>query len=495
MKNNNNNNDYNQVNIINLNLHKYEIDIKLNKSLNNLFPGFELDGRINYLDFLYSLHEIEIEDENEIINDKKPKKNVIIDIGTGTSCIYPIIGIKINKFNKIFNFIGIDISKDAIKQANENIKLNDIDNNSIKLIYLLKDSSLLQNDLLNYINNNNNNNNDNLNTIINSNSDNYGPLLQLKLQNNNVIENDGNEIFACMCNPPFFTDINDLNEHLHKKFKRNHNHNHNNNNDNDNDKKKIELGQLNELITIGGDFIFATTILIDSLRLTTKIKWYTCLFGSKISFIKFYQLLLKENININNIYCTSFKPDRIIRWCIAWTFHHLNLPKSIEYDYNYVISRGLKRDKFNELIENNGIYSKSFTISNHLILQTMLSNEKSKINDDLLLNRILSCSNSNSNSNINIIMKIINNNLIECIYNENQNETKFNIKIIKKNENENENEIILETNNHTIKSIKEQQYNKKIFHNLYNYLHSNIIRTNRKWRRLLLSPEICLYNT
>ena len=490
-----------------------EYDIKLNFSTNNLLPGPKLEGRINYVDFLYSLYEIsqvkydKYDKDKYIDNVIDNYKNLIIDIGTGSSCIYPIVGIKIEKYNKIFDFIGIDISKDSINQANENIKLNNIDSNRIKLIHLLKDSTLLQNDLLNYTNTNDNNFKNMINSL------NNGPLLQLKSQDEDMIADDRSEIFACMCNPPFFNSNNDLHQHLHKKFKANNSNNGDNNNDNNNGKI---LGQKNELITIGGDFIFATTILIDSLRLTTKIKWYTCLLGSKISFIKFYQLLLKQDIDINNILCTSFKPDRIIRWCIAWTFHNLNHLKQIKplkYDYDYVISRGLKREKLNKIIENDGTYYKSFIINEESLFQTILSDEQQFINEDcnnknILLNRILGCSNlhhhhhnNNNNNSINnnnteIFMKKIDNNLIEC---DNRN-ILFDI-IIKEADTESKKgkekdntffEVVLKSklNDNNMVTIKDEQYHKITFNNLYNYLFCNITRTNRKWRRKLKSKKI-----
>lgn len=102
------------------------------------------------LDFVVNKHTLvprpETEQMVELTLDKlkvesKKSKVVIIDVGTGSGCIITSIAKKIETFDfqpSTFNFIGTDISKDALKIARKNARIHGLQKN-IKFIH----SSLL----------------------------------------------------------------------------------------------------------------------------------------------------------------------------------------------------------------------------------------------------------------------------------------------------------------------------------------------------------------
>lgn len=97
---------------------------------NHLSPG--LTGRINYLNEIHELLAA------------CPTNNVKgIDIGTGASCIYPLLGNALYKWN----FIATDIDPESIHNANHLIEMNHL-SNAIQCIQRNKDDFLLK-DLVN----------------------------------------------------------------------------------------------------------------------------------------------------------------------------------------------------------------------------------------------------------------------------------------------------------------------------------------------------------
>eukprot|EP01080_Neovahlkampfia_damariscottae_P009629 gene9629-1833_t len=127
---------------------KEDFNIEWDMPLNHLIPP--VMNRVNYIYWLDDL--LKIKKFNESIKG--------IDIGVGSSCIYPLLG------NSIYGwkFLGTEIDKESVKFSNENIKRNNLEK-EIKIIQVDDETLIL----------------------------------------NNVIPNDEKFDF-CMCNPPFFSD-------------------------------------------------------------------------------------------------------------------------------------------------------------------------------------------------------------------------------------------------------------------------------------------------
>jgi 23S rRNA A1618 N6-methylase RlmF len=50
-------------------------------------------------------------------------KLIIINLGVGSSCVYPLLGATVNQWK----FVATDISQKAINEARENVKANSLD--------------------------------------------------------------------------------------------------------------------------------------------------------------------------------------------------------------------------------------------------------------------------------------------------------------------------------------------------------------------------------
>ena len=80
---------------------------------NSLCPTY--DSRLNYIKYINEIFQnnlFEVQSINEYL--KKDNQIKGIDIGTGCSLIYPLIGYGLFKWQ----FIATDISKDSIENAN-----------------------------------------------------------------------------------------------------------------------------------------------------------------------------------------------------------------------------------------------------------------------------------------------------------------------------------------------------------------------------------------
>lgn len=91
-------------------LWKY-FEIQLEIPLNTLIPP--IPSRLDYL-----LHI-----QDKIPSLQQGQECFGLDIGTGASCIYPLLACKMNPNLK---FLALDIDKDSVKIAKDNVKLNNM---------------------------------------------------------------------------------------------------------------------------------------------------------------------------------------------------------------------------------------------------------------------------------------------------------------------------------------------------------------------------------
>ena len=108
---------------------------KLNKIIQKRLRGFPIAYLIGHkefygLDFIVNKHVLVPRPETEILveeilkNTKYQIPKTIIDVGTGSGCI--IISLAKNIANKTIKFYGLDISKQALKIAKKNARLNNL---------------------------------------------------------------------------------------------------------------------------------------------------------------------------------------------------------------------------------------------------------------------------------------------------------------------------------------------------------------------------------
>ncbi|XP_074641326.1 U6 small nuclear RNA (adenine-(43)-N(6))-methyltransferase-like [Tubulanus polymorphus] len=185
-----------------------------------------------------------------------------IDIGCGSSCIYPLLGAKMNDWN----FVATDVDGQNIHFAKKNIRNNDLES-KIEVIEVGDDVLL-----------------------------------------HGVIKERSEKFDFCMCNPPFFA--NNLEAYSLTTTRKP---------DERSEPNSINTAEEVESITDGGEIAFVTKIIMDSIKLRDKVKVYTTMLGKKSSVGKLKQIL-GEN-KIKNISSYEFAQGKTMRYGLAWTFH------------------------------------------------------------------------------------------------------------------------------------------------------------------------------
>ncbi|CAH1381535.1 hypothetical protein MTP99_005453 [Tenebrio molitor] len=228
-----------------------EIDIPLNK----LIPTVPL--RLNYI--------LWIEDLLNLSASTQDVKG--IDIGTGASCIYPVIAAR--KCN--WSMVATEIDTDSINYASSNVKRNSLEN-QIKIVGV-KGTTLLE----------------------------------------EVFDIWPGVYDFCMCNPPFFSTT----QELHPFFKaRKQSRPH---------PKNAFCASTDEVVAKGGEVEYITKLINESKALGTKIKIYTTMVGHKSNLPPLKKLL--REVDVVSFKQTEFCQGNTTRWGLAWTFHDIDLTK------------------------------------------------------------------------------------------------------------------------------------------------------------------------
>ena len=216
----------------------------------NLCPP--IPGRADYIHHLYDL-----------LNDSKLSKNSrILDIGTGASCIYPLLGNAIYKWR----FVATDITARSLKSAQ-----NIIDKNRFSDVISLRE----QKD-------------------------------KSKIFKGIVKEEDRFE--ASMCNQPFFAtqeEVKQANEQKQKGLGK---------------ESTIRnfSGNLHELTYTGGEKAFLHNYLYESSLIKNQCFWFTTLVSKKEHIKSMYASL--EKLGANEIKTIAMQQGNKISRIVAWTF-------------------------------------------------------------------------------------------------------------------------------------------------------------------------------
>ncbi|CAI2173816.1 17699_t:CDS:10 [Funneliformis geosporum] len=234
-----------------------DFNLVLDIPLDTLCPP--IPSRLNYIhwieDLVSSTESHEDLDQNTIYG---------IDIGTGASCIYPLLGCTLNK-NWAFLATGnTDIDKKAVTYAKENVLRNNLDER-ITVHQNKTDKKILMSE--------------------------------------SMIRDSTLKFSFCMCNPPFYESQEQYERGLENKKASPH---------------SVCTGSSNEMFTPGGEFQFIKDILEESLTLRTKIRWYTSKMGCLETVNKVVRELRKSGID--NYVITEFCQGHTRRWGIGWSF-------------------------------------------------------------------------------------------------------------------------------------------------------------------------------
>ncbi|VDM31039.1 unnamed protein product [Hydatigera taeniaeformis] len=196
---------------------------------------------------------------------------VILDIGVGSCCIYPVIGVKKNGWN----FIGSECDTRNYNHSLETIQRNGLDS-KITLVRVTDDTSSP------------------LKQVFEGYSASLGiDVAQIKVD-------------VVMANPPFFEDVADsIGAESTRSLSRA-------------PPKSASSAARQESQTVGGEVGFAKRLAEDSLVYKTNVGVFTLMLGKKRS-VPAVRLIMKEmNIMQTSVY--EMCQGRVMRWGFAWTF-------------------------------------------------------------------------------------------------------------------------------------------------------------------------------
>ncbi|XP_047564470.1 RNA N6-adenosine-methyltransferase METTL16 isoform X2 [Lutra lutra] len=230
---------------------KEDFGLSIDIPLERLIPTVPL--RLNYI------HWVE-----DLIGHQDSDKSTLrrgIDIGTGASCIYPLLGTTLNGWY----FLATEVDDMCFNYAKKNVEQNNL-SDLIKVVKVPQKTLLMD---------------------------------ALKEESEIIYD-------FCMCNPPFFAN------QLEAKGV-------NSRNPRRPPPSSVNTGGITEIMAEGGELEFVKRIIHDSLQLKKRLRWYSCMLGKKCSLAP-----LKEELRIQGVpkvTYTEFCQGRTMRWALAWSFY------------------------------------------------------------------------------------------------------------------------------------------------------------------------------
>lgn len=230
--------------------------------------------------FFY-LHWIQSHLLSSSTTQQQERSNFGLDIGTGATCIYPLLAAKFFHLN----MIASDIDSDALALANSNITSNQMEN---KILLLKVDQSHSQQQS---------------NDILGGSIEIGGPIERsfraLKATNLGL-----NRPFDfIMCNPPFY-DPNEEEQLIGTPRA--------------GDGRDRTAMTVSEGHYPGGEIGFVTDMIADSLQVGHSSLWFSSMLGKKTSLVM-VEKLLYHILGPGHVETTEYGPGQYTRWFIAWT--------------------------------------------------------------------------------------------------------------------------------------------------------------------------------
>ena len=210
-------------------------------------------------------------------NDGKPPVGTKVkglDIGTGTSCIYPILG------NSIYGwkFVASDINSQAINHVKEILSSNQTLKKNIKTRYQKSDENIFK----------------------------------------ELIKPDEKFDFT-MCNPPFFSSLEEADQAYEKKVTNLNRNKEKKGHSLINKNKPSNFGGVkSERWCQGGELIFIKSMIEESVLFKDQCSWFTTLVSNKAHLIEFSELLRSLNITDNRV--IEMHQGQKISHVLAWRF-------------------------------------------------------------------------------------------------------------------------------------------------------------------------------
>ncbi|KAH8168589.1 U6 small nuclear RNA (adenine-(43)-N(6))-methyltransferase [Sarocladium implicatum] len=228
---------------------KLDFDLDIELPDDRLCPP--VPNRHNYILWLKDLLD------TTVGNVDVTRKAVGLDIGTGASCIYPLLGC----LQRPWSFIATDIDNESLGFAKRNITLNNLEHR-IQLVSRQPSDPLI-------------------------------PVDQLP-----------RTLDFLMTNPPFYASSDELSASAAKKSLL---------------PSTACTGAPVEMVTPGGEVSFVSRIISESLVLRERVTWYTAMVGFLSSLSTLVEKLKAEGVE--NYAVTEFvQGSKTRRWAVAWSF-------------------------------------------------------------------------------------------------------------------------------------------------------------------------------
>jgi methyltransferase len=229
---------------------KHDFNLSVDIPLDKLIPT--VPQKLNYIHWIEDL----LAGCNNGCIPRGPEV-VGIDVGTGASCVYPLLGHTINGWV----FMATEIEPLSVDFARENVEKNGLQQ-SIEVCHVDQSTFLV------------------------------GALKEGKKYN------------FSMCNPPFYPEDHDLHGSCSHGDRP--------------PACSINTGQPHETATVGGEEVFVQKLIDDSLCLRDQVRWYTTMLGKKSS-VKKIKAYLKDK-KVPMVTSTEFIQGKTRRWGLAWSF-------------------------------------------------------------------------------------------------------------------------------------------------------------------------------
>ncbi|XP_077423103.1 RNA N(6)-adenosine-methyltransferase mettl16 isoform X2 [Vanacampus margaritifer] len=226
---------------------KEDFGLSIEIPLERLIPTVPL--RLNYIHWV----------EDLIDGQKQPRRG--IDIGTGASCIYPLLGASMNSWF----FLATEVDDICFDYATRNVEQNHL-SDLVKVVKVPQKTLLMD---------------------------------ALKEETEIVYD-------FCMCNPPFFANQLEAKGVNSRNARRP-------------PPSSVNTGGVTEIMAEGGELEFVKRIIHDSLQLKKRLRWYSCMLGKKCSLAPLKEELRKQGVA--KVTHTEFCQGRTMRWALAWSFY------------------------------------------------------------------------------------------------------------------------------------------------------------------------------
>ncbi len=221
-----------------------------------------IPGRVDYIHYLKDL----------LLNTGTNSTKMILDIGTGASLIYPLLGHSLFKWN----FVATDITIRSLEQAQKIVKTNKL-TDSISLRHQKNKASIF-----------------------------------------NGIIKETDKFAASICNPPFYSSLEEANKATSQKIQGLTQTSEDNINKLPSKPVRNFSGKDNELWYLGGEKAFLHNYLYESSFYKEQVDWFTILVSNK-KYLKSMQKSL-DKLGASAIKIIPMQHGNKITRIIAWTF-------------------------------------------------------------------------------------------------------------------------------------------------------------------------------